>query len=304
MNADFSQKVEIEQQLKELTTLIEFLHKERTMLSASENILQEYSGKNGQNELKLLQEFLQQYASMAKQFHELRLNLSLALPHELRTPLNAILGFTQYLMTQNPQQLHDSDTIFRIYSSIYESALRMHHLVENYLLYAKLQLMVAVPDASKCEGWQQDEKFPLLHYIQSTARIFAEKFGRNEDLRLNLSDTTVRMSKKCLQKILGELLDNAFKFSEPGTLISIVTAVTEQNWSLRIADQGHGMTSDQIEQIGAYMQFERSHYAQKGSGLGLAIVQLLVQLQGGKLVIESTPQQGTAVIITFPYQAT
>ncbi len=67
--------------------------------------------------------------------------------------------------------------------------------------------------------------------------------------------------------------------------------------------KGHGMTAEQIEQIGAYIQFERTYYAQRGSGLGLAIVQLLVQLHRGTLTVESTPQQGTTVTITFPYQA-
>lgn len=303
MNADFSQEPGIEQQLKELTTLIEFLHKERAMLTASETTLHEYSGKNGQNELKRLQEFLQNYACMAKQFHELRVNLSLTLPHELRTPLNAILGFTQYLMSQNPQDLHDFETIFKIYSFIYESALRMHHLVENYLLYAKLQLMVTAPDSSKSEGWQQDEDFPTRLCIQSVARPYAEKFGRHEDLRLDLNDAILHTSRECLQKIIQELLDNAFKFSEPGTPISITTTIKDQAWVCCITDQGRGMTAEQIAQIGAYIQFERTHYAQQGSGLGLAIVQLLVQLQGGNLAIESTPQQGTTVTITFPYQA-
>ncbi len=303
MNADFFQEAGIEQQLKELTTLIESLHKERAMLTASENILQEPSGKNGQNELKRLQEILQNYAFMAKQFHELRFNLSLTLPHELRTPLNAILGFTQYLMSQSPEELHDSEAIFKIYAFIYESALRMHHLVENYLLYAKLQMMVATPDSELSEEWQCDEKLHTKPHIQSVAHAYAEKFDRQADLRFHLNDVILHTSRACLQKIIQELLDNAFKFSQPGTPISITSALKDQTWVCRIADQGHGMTAEQIEQIGAYIQFERTYYAQRGSGLGLAIVQLLVQLHRGTLTVESTPQQGTTVTITFPYQA-
>lgn len=272
------------------------------MLAASKHIRREYSGKNGQNELKRLQEFLQNYAFMAKQFHELRVNLSLTLPHELRTPLNAILGFTQYLMSQNPQDLRDSETIFKIYSFIYENALRMHHLVENYLLYAKLQLMVAAPDTAKYEEWQRDEELPAELHIQSVARTYAEKFDRQDDLRLHLNDAILHTSKEGLQKMIQELLDNAFKFSEPGTPIAITTTLKDQAWVCCITDQGRGMTAEQIEQIGAYVQFDRSHYAQRGSGLGLAIVQLLVRLQGGKLTIESTPRQGTTVTITLPYQ--
>lgn len=303
MNADCSQNVGIEQQLKELTTLIESLCKERIMFPASGNIFQNSSEKNEQDEVKLLQDFVQKCSSMAKQFQELRLNLSLALPHELRTPLNAILGFSQYLMTQHPHEVHHSEAILRIYSSIYESALRMHHLIENYLLYAKLQIMTTAPEAVKCEYCQQYEDVNMLSLIQSSAGVYAERVGRKEDLHLKLDNKILRISRLCLQKVLEELLDNAFKFSEPGTPISIATHISERQWSLHVVDQGRGMTVEQIERIGAYMQFERSYYAQQGSGLGLTIVQLLIQLQGGNVTIKSVPQQGTTVIITLPRRA-
>lgn len=302
MKADSSQKTEIGQQLKELETLIEFFKQERTIWPISGVLPEDGYGKNGRHDLKVLQEFLQKYTLMVKQFQELRLNLSLALPHELRTPLNAILGFSQYLMSQTPQELHHSDAIFHIYSSIYESALRMHHLVENYLLYAKLQMMVNGPETATCEHWQQHEDVNTMHLLHCTARIYAERAGRKEDVHLELDHATLRISRQCLQKILEELLDNAFKFSEPGTTVAITTTITDQEWSLRIADQGRGMSPEQIEQIGAYMQFERLQYAQQGAGLGLAIVQLLVQLRGGNLAIESVPQQGTTVTISFPQQ--
>ena len=68
---------------------------------------------------------------------------------------------------------------------------------------------------------------------------------------------------------------------------------------LKITDQGRGMTREQIENIGAYMQFERERYEQQGSGLGLIIARLLTQLNDGELRIESVPNQGTTVTIVF-----
>ena len=107
------------------------------------------------------------------------------------------------------------------------------------------------------------------------------------------------MSEKSLQKIVEELLDNAFKFSEPGRPVSIITYLNSHQWTLKIIDQGRGMTPEQIAHIGAYMQFGRERYAQDGSGLGLAIVGLLAHINNGELTIESVPNQGTTVTVAF-----
>jgi signal transduction histidine kinase len=62
------------------------------------------------------------------------------------------------------------------------------------------------------------------------------------------------------------------------------------------------MTREQIADIGAYMQFERKRYEQQGSGLGLIIARMLAQLYDGELHIESLPDQGTIVTVTFKQQ--
>jgi signal transduction histidine kinase len=59
------------------------------------------------------------------------------------------------------------------------------------------------------------------------------------------------------------------------------------------------MTSEQIANLGAYMQFERKLYEQQGSGLGLAIAQRLAQLHGGELTIESSPGKETKVHVSL-----
>lgn len=101
-------------------------------------------------------------------------------------------------------------------------------------------------------------------------------------------------------KILKELLDNACKFSNVGSPIAIHGQTEgDTDYVFRISDQGRGMTAEQIANIGAYMQFERSRYEQQGMGLGLTIAQMLVRLHDGHVRIESKPDQGTTVTITL-----
>ncbi|MEQ8960070.1 MAG: ATP-binding protein, partial [Coleofasciculus sp. C2-GNP5-27] len=100
-------------------------------------------------------------------------------------------------------------------------------------------------------------------------------------------------------KLIEELIDNAFKFSPPGTAVSICDRVEQNRVILTITDQGRGMTSEQIANLGAYMQFERKLYEQQGSGLGLAIAQRLAQLHGGELTLESRPGKETTVHVSL-----
>jgi two-component system sensor histidine kinase/response regulator len=175
----------------------------------------------------------------------------------------------------------------------------LHHLIENYLLYADLQLMENNPGKRQRAGWQSDEIIDPKPVIFACIMSKAEKVQRQNDLKVEMVDAGVRISEKSLHKIVDELLDNAFKFSEPGTPIHITTEVNGHQWMLKITDQGRGMTTEQIAQIGAYVQFERHRYEQQGSGLGLTIAHLLTQLNGGELTIASVPQQGTTVTVVF-----
>jgi signal transduction histidine kinase len=242
---------------------------------------------------------LEKHAAISKQMDNLRLNLSMFLPHELRTPLNAIIGSSTYLMSLEPEQLPGPNKIIEMQASIYNSALRLQRLTENYLLYAKLRLMEYEPEKRKHNKWQADSFVNVKRFITPLAMYKAKKVQRRNDLVLELIDAEIRISTQSLSKIVEELLDNAFKFSNAGTPVRIVSKIDGNRYILSIVDQGRGMTAEQIANIGAYMQFERKWYEQQGSGLGLIISRLLTQLHGGELTIESQVNEGTTVNLVF-----
>ena len=231
-----------------------------------------------------------------KTLDELRTNISMSLPHELRTPLNAILGFSELILSEY-QVLEESD-ILEMIGQIQTSGHRLYRLIQNFLLYAELEIAATNPELLK--EMRNSEFSCVKSLLSQKAKQQAKHANRTEDLQLNLQDSSVAMDSVRLAKIVEELLDNAFKFSLEGTPVLLSTFVENQTFILSVKDKGRGMTTDQIAQLEAYRQFDRKLYQQAGLGLGLAIVQRLVELHGGEFKIESFPQKETTVCVSLP----
>jgi signal transduction histidine kinase len=231
-----------------------------------------------------------------KTLDELRTNISMSLPHELRTPLNAIMGFSELILSEY-QVLKESD-ILEMIGQIQTSGHRLYRLIQNFLLYAELEIAATNPELLK--EMRNSEFSCVKSLLTQKARQQAKHANRTDDLQLNLHDSSVAIDSVRLAKIVEELLDNAFKFSLEGTPVVLSTLVENQTFILSVKDQGRGMTADQIAQLEAYRQFDRKIYQQAGLGLGLAIVQRLAELHGGKFKIESLPQQETIVCVSLP----
>jgi signal transduction histidine kinase len=232
----------------------------------------------------------------AQKLDQLRTSITLSLPIELRSPLNNILGFSQLL-------IEDSDSLQReeireMADIIHKSGERLHRLIENFLLYGELELTATNPDRIKALRSSRISSAASL--IKAIAIDRAQRAGREADLQLQLQDSSAQIAKIRLEKIVEELLDNAFKYSEAGTPIRLVTTPVEQTFTLSVTDYGRGMTPGQIAEIGAYQQFERKLYEQRGSGLGLTITKRLAELLGGDVTIESTPNEQTTVRVELP----
>ncbi len=230
-----------------------------------------------------------------KLLEDLRLNISYAIPHELRTPLATIIGFAEILQDAlgqtDPGQA-------QMAAAIYKSGFRLHHLVENYQLYATLSLMKYIPEFGVIGS--AVTTVDVMELTTAVATKKAREWKRSGDLNLALIDASIQVSAANLQKIVEEVIDNAFKFSEPGSPVHLKSSFQDSCFVLSISNQGRGMTSEQLTSIGAYIQFERRRYEQQGSGLGLIIAQLLAVYEGGQLIIESALDAGATVQLILP----
>jgi two-component system sensor histidine kinase/response regulator len=230
-----------------------------------------------------------------RKLNELRGNLTLALPHELRTPLNGILGLAHLMMEDYahmpPEEILESARF------MHESALRLHRLIENFLVYSQIELMasesktIEVPDSIK--------PLTVRSVIPELARKTAVRHKREGDLLLKIEDASLLIPIENLGKIVEELIDNAFKFSDPGKPVLVATEVHHGKFAFTVADKGRGMSADQIGRIGPHIQFERKTFEQQGAGLGLFIAKRITELLGGEILIDSRPGEGTNVKVSF-----
>jgi signal transduction histidine kinase len=232
----------------------------------------------------------------ARKLDELRSNITLSLPHELRTPLNGIIGFSELLLAEYDSL--ESSEVQEMLESIRTSGQRLYRLIQNFLLYAELELVAT--DAERVKSLQSHQITSVKTIIADQAIQQAKRANREADLHLELQEASVYISESRLNKLVEELIDNAFKFSNVGSPISVTSTVNKNTFSLSINDKGRGMTAEQIANVGAYRQFERKLYEQQGSGLGLTIAKRLAELYAGKLTIESLPEQQTTVLVTLP----
>lgn len=234
-------------------------------------------------------------AQSQEQMNALRNNLLKALPHEFNTPLNGIIGFASLLKLDS--DIIEPDEIREIAESLEHCGRRLHRLVQNYLFYAQLEIIAS--DREKLKPLKEQNAACSLQIVPEVAREIAANAGREEDLCLDLPEAMAPMGKSYFRKLVQELMDNAFKFSPPGTPVEISAIAREGNLiKLSIGDRGRGMSPEQVTQIGAYMQFERKLYAQDGAGMGLAIVKRLLEFHGGTLNVERQDEQ-TLVSVCF-----
>lgn len=244
---------------------------------------------------------LARQATIAKEYEkkldELRGNIIHMLPHELRTPLSGILGYSEILMSREHNL--SQDKVSGMAEAIHRTGLRLFRLIENFLIYAQIELIKVDPE--RIEALRSLRLNKPGAFIQRVANGKAKAINRTDDLTLDIAYiATLQVDEDNLKKIIEELLDNAFKFSQPGTPVLLFTACENGRYIVRITDYGHGMTREQIVNVGAYLQFERKLYEQQGTGLGLIIAKYLAELHGGELTIESVPDKQTTVRVMLP----
>lgn len=232
-----------------------------------------------------------------KMLEDLRINISYSLPHELRTPLHAIIGFAGTIL--DAPELPKPALLKKYLTNIQLNGRRLQRLIENALLYAELKMLKYTDRTEKQRRQGEQYPFEITEVLEGLAWQAARANRREQDLKLELKRCRIRATPKHFNKIISELLENSFKFSQSGTAVQLRTEIEGGLCRISLRDRGRGMSAEQLETMDAYIQFERRKYEQQGLGLGMIVAQLLTSLEGGDFSIESEPEKGTTFRLVF-----
>ncbi len=207
--------------------------------------------------------------------------------HEMRTPVAAIMAISDSaLADRSPDEMRNALT------DINARAKMLASLVSRLSLLAKM-------DSGRYE--LQTESVDLSEVLTCVAADASERFA-NKRLRINVSadKLTVKCDQLLMTRLFMNLTDNACRHSEEGAEIRISLSESSENARVEVADDGSGMSEEQISRV-----FERFYRADKarsgeGSGLGLAIALSIARAHGGDIKAESEPGRGARFIVEFP----
>jgi signal transduction histidine kinase len=226
----------------------------------------------------------------------LRSQISLMMPHEMRTPLNGIISNAE-LLAESANSF-DPQTIAEMCREICQSGQRLERLIENFLIYAQLEIISSDPE--KIASLRSAKNPHAVEIARDEAIAQSVHAKRASDLVLQLKGASPAIADDYFRKIIGELVQNAFKFSEPGKRVYLDLNPAKGQLELTVRDEGRGFSTEQIRRVGAYLQFERKMEDHHGLGLGLAIAKKMAELHGGSLTITSFQGEGSTIAVKLP----
>lgn len=215
--------------------------------------------------------------------------------HELRTPLNAVLSFAQILAKATDL----SDEYHRMAQTINRSGEHLLTLLNDVLELSKIEAGQFELNHEECE---------LQFFIKNVIDIFqirATQKNINLEWRIQPGvPKSVKIDTRRVRQILLNLLGNAVKFTEAGS-VEVCCNYIEDWLYFTIRDTGIGIAKEQQERIFHPFQQEGSeHYKAAGTGLGLSISERLTKLMGGVLSLDSNPNHGSTFLLQLPVEVT
>jgi two-component system phosphate regulon sensor histidine kinase PhoR len=209
--------------------------------------------------------------------------------HELRTPLASIIGYVETLREEGGDV--DPATADRFLSTIQREAKRLQSLVGDLMSLSRIE-------AEKHEIPTDRIDFSAL--VERAARDVAGS-DRAERLTFEIAeDLFVEGDTQQLEQLVRNLVDNAFKYGDPGSLVTLrVQALAPERLVLTVADKGDGIDAEHLPHLTRrfYRTDPGRSRASGGTGLGLAIVKHVVERHRGRLDIASVPGEGTTVTV-------
>ncbi len=226
------------------------------------------------------------FNDMAKELSSvetLRTDFIANVSHEMKTPLSVIRNYGTLL--QMPDLTEEKRMEYA--KGVEEASRKMADMVTNILKLNRLENQQIYPNAKRYDLGEQLCSC-LLRYEQVW-----EKEGIEIDTDI-AEGVLITADEELLELVFSNLLSNAFKFTPSGGRVTVTLTESPHHATVTVADTGCGMTKE----VGArifekFYQADTSH-ASSGNGLGLALVKRIIEITGGEITVESTPDKGSA----------
>jgi len=252
---------------------------------------QEVMVKGGDEIAELARDF-NLMAERVRTAYELQRDFVGDVSHELRTPLTSIEGFSQAILDG---VIQGEEKQRRSLEIINEESKRLVRVLRDLLLLSEI-------DAGELRPEKRD--VDLVDMLRKLSSMYEAMAGRKGiELRVDTPEGVLNADTDPdrLERVLTNLLDNAIKYSEGGTVVLSATG-GEGVVRISVADTGQGIEPELLPRL-----FERFYRVEKsratrhgGAGLGLAICKELVETLGGTIEVRSLPGQGTTFTVTLP----
>jgi two-component system sensor histidine kinase KdpD len=218
----------------------------------------------------------------------MRAALFSSVTHDLRTPLASISASVDNL--SDPKAHLTPEDRIELLRTIRHEADRLNRLVGNLLHLARV----------RAGGLEPVKRSQSVNDVVEGVVARLQPVLEGHDVRLMVRDLPeVPMDVDQIDQVITNLLENAIRFSTPGSTISVSTAQWRDTVQVRFADQGKGIPPADRERV--FEPFVRGDTGREGgTGLGLSIARALIQAHGGKIWIEGAPGGGTAVTFQLP----
>jgi signal transduction histidine kinase/CheY-like chemotaxis protein/purine-cytosine permease-like protein len=228
---------------------------------------------------------LQAAKNLAEAANQAKTRYVAGITHELRTPLNSILGYAQILLKDDRLAAEPR----RAVATIHRSGEHLHGLIDGLLDLARIEAGRLRLDPAP---------LPVREFLDDLVRMVAPQAAARQ-LAFHLQTEGrvpdyIRADAKRLRQILINLLGNAIRFTDDGS-VTLRIDFSREVARLQVIDTGIGIAEQDLERI--FLPFERGSAGRRsgdaGTGLGLTITHLLTQLMGGELTVKSRPGEGS-----------
>jgi len=221
---------------------------------------------------------------------EVSLAVAASVPSEILETLDCITTVTNLLALK-----YDGQDIqaAAMHQSVVQETVRLRRMMRRLHLYAQLPQLYA----NRFELAKTGYLTPAKALIDRVAREVCQTWKREMDLVLESELVHLPINEEFVVLLVEELVDNACKFSTPGSAIEVKSQGKREFWSMAVSNRGAGMTANQIAQIGAFKQFWNGNKKPRGLGLGLALTQGIARLHGCEFAVQSGTGETTATVL-------